>query len=91
MGKASTKGTWEVFYNYRQIGQDAVLATINDSDFHIGGTASKGHKFGLTYAIMPNSTLGVQFFITEPYKAEPLLTGTSNKINMVMIDWVTKF
>jgi hypothetical protein len=89
LGKAKEKGTWEVFYNFREIGQNAVLATVNDSDFHLGGVASKGHKFGLTYAIMPNSTLGAQFFISDPYKY--FVTGASKHINTLMVDWVTRF
>ncbi|MFA6384680.1 MAG: putative porin [Candidatus Omnitrophota bacterium] len=89
MGKAKDKGAWELYWNYRQIGKDAVIATINDSDFHLGGVASKGNKFGLTYAVMPNSTLGCAYFITDPYKS--IQTGTSKHIDLYQIDWVTKF
>ena len=91
LGKAKDKGTWEVFWNYRQIGQNAVLATINDSDFHLGGTGAKGNKFGLVYAVMPNSTLGLNYLITDPYRTTPALTGTSKHIDVYQIDWVTKF
>jgi hypothetical protein len=91
LGKAKDKGTWEAYWNYRQIGQNAVLATINDSDFHLGGTGAKGHKFGLVYAVMPNSTLGLNYFITDPYRTTPELTGTSKNIDVYQIDWVTKF
>jgi len=89
LGKVKDKGTYELFYNYRQIGQDAVLATINDSDFHLGGTAAKGHKFGCTYAIMPNSTIGLNYMITDPYRSYQ--TGTSKHIDVYQLDWVTKF
>ncbi len=89
MGKAKDKGTWELFWNYRQIGQDAVLATINDSDFHLGGVAAKGNKFGLTYAVMPNSTLSCSYFITDPYKS--FQAGINKHIDLWQVDWVTKF
>jgi len=92
IGKASGKGTWEAFYNFREIGRDAVYSWINDSDFHLGGTASMGHKFGLTYAIMPSSTISATCFITRPYKYVLASTAnTSNNINIIMLDWVTKF
>ena len=87
LGKAKDKGTWEVFWNYREVGQDAVLATINDSDFHLGGVASKGHKFGLTYVIMPNSTIGCNYLVTRDHK----VISSSKKIDVYQVDWVTKF
>ncbi len=89
LGKAKDKGTFELFYNYREIGQNAVLATVNDSDFHLGGTAAKGHKFGVVYAVMPNSTLGLNYLITDPYKNNA--SGTSKHIDVYQLDWVTKF
>jgi hypothetical protein len=92
LGKASAKGTWECFYNFREVGRDAVYSWITDSDFHLGGTASMGHKFGLTYMVMPNSTISATYFITRPYKYYLGTTAsTSNNINIVMLDWVTKF
>ncbi len=89
LGKAKDKGSYELSYNYRQIGQDAVLATVNDSDFHLGGTAAKGHKFGFVYAVMPNSTVGLNYLLTDPYKSYQ--TGTNKHIDVYQVDWVTKF
>ena len=89
LGKAKEKGTYDFFYNFREIGRDAVYAMVNDSDFHLGGTGAKGHKFGGTYAIMPNSTLAVTYFITDPYKN--IQTGTSKHIDVYQVDWLTKF
>jgi hypothetical protein len=91
LGKAKEKGTWEVFWNYRQIGQDAVYSWINDSDFHLGGTASKGHKFGLTYAVMPNSTVSATYYMTEPFRPDVIPSLDKRKINIIQLDWVTKF
>ncbi len=91
LGKAKDKGTWEIFWNYRQIGQDSVYSWLNDSDFHLGGTASKGNKFGLTYAIMPNSTLSATYFIASSYKPMTQPALDARKINIIQVDWVTKF
>lgn len=91
LGKAKEKGTFELFYNYREIGQNSVYSWLNDSDFHLGGTASKGHKFGLTYAIMPNSTVSGAYYITEPYKPASTPALDARRINIIQVDWVTKF
>jgi polyhydroxyalkanoate synthesis regulator phasin len=92
LGKAKDKGTWEAFYNFREIGRDSVYSWLNDSDFHLGGTASMGHKFGLTYAIMPNSTISGTYYITRPYKYNLGTTASvNNNINIIQLDWVTKF
>ncbi len=87
LGKAKDKGTWEFSYNYRQIERDAVVSFLNDSDFHLGGTGSKGHKFGLVYAIMPNSTIGCNYLITRDLK----VASSSRKIDVYQVDWITKF
>jgi len=89
LGKAKDKGTYELYYNYREIGRDAVYAVLNDSDFHGGGTAAKGHKFGGAYQILPNSTLGLNYLRTTPYKVVP--TSSTNKIDLWQVDWITKF
>jgi len=85
LGKAKDKGTWEIGWNYREIEQDSVICFLNDSDFLGGGVNSKGHKFNLTYAVLPNSTLGLAFLKTRQ------LSGTRNINDMLQIDWVTKF
>lgn len=89
LGKAKEKGSFELYYNFREVGRDAVYALVSDSDFHGGGTGAKGHKFGGTYQILPNSSIGVNYFRTSPYKVAA--TGTGKNINLYQIDWVTKF
>ena len=49
-------------YNYRELGRDAVLGVLADSDFGGGGTGTKGHTFKFKYDVFKNCALG---FITK--------------------------
>lgn len=54
VGKAKDKGTWEIGYNWRDTGKDAVPDAYNDSDFANGVTGSHGHAFWAKYQIAKN-------------------------------------
>ncbi|HRR96703.1 MAG TPA: putative porin, partial [Candidatus Ratteibacteria bacterium] len=85
VGKAKKKGTWEFDYNYRDIERDCVPAFLNDSDFNGGGTGSKGHKFGVKYAINDNSTAGITYIVGEGN-----YVGRGD-VNTLQIDYVVNF
>jgi hypothetical protein len=63
--KASTPGTWEIGYEYRELERDAVLAAFTDSDFINGGTYGKGHKFSFKYALAKNVAAGATYFLNQ--------------------------
>jgi len=65
LGKAKDPGTWDFGYEYRDLENDAVVGVFTDSDFIGGGTGGKGHKFGATYAIAKNATLGATYFMSQ--------------------------
>lgn len=65
LGKAKNPGTWGAGYEYRDLENDAVVGVFSDSDFIGGGTGGKGHKFGASYAIAKNATLGATYFMSE--------------------------
>lgn len=65
LGKAKNPGSWEVGYNYRDIGKDAVVGAFNDSDFNYGNTDSKGHAFGAKYQIAKNWQAGATYLMSE--------------------------
>lgn len=64
-GKAKNPGTWGAVYEYRDLEEDAVVGVFTDSDFVGGGTGGKGHKFGLSYAVAKNASLGATYFMSE--------------------------
>ncbi|MCK5528141.1 MAG: putative porin [Kiritimatiellae bacterium] len=63
-------------YNYRDLGQDAVLAVLTDGDFGGGGTGSKGHKIKAKYEILENCTLGLTALLAD------------NQVNNVAVDTI---
>lgn len=65
LGKAKDPGTWEIGYNWREVGKDSVCGPFNDGDFNNGNTDSKGHKIGAKYQISKNLQAGVTYLITE--------------------------
>jgi hypothetical protein len=87
LGKASDPQTWEVAYFYKQLGTDATLADIADSDFGTGGTDRKGSIVWAAYN--PNKALQVKmkYFKTkrEDDQASP------NDINRLQADLSVKF
>ncbi|MEW6683785.1 MAG: putative porin [Nitrospirota bacterium] len=87
LGKASAPQTWEVAYFYKQLGTDATLADISDSDFGTGGTDRKGSIVWAAYN--PNKALQVKvkYFKTkiEDDQAAP------NDINRLQADLSVKF
>ena len=58
-------GDWKMRALYRLTQQDAVFAALNDSDFHDGGTNTKGWEIGLKTALRKGMTFNYTFFATE--------------------------
>jgi len=52
-------------YNYRDLGRDAVLGLLTDSDFGGGGTGSKGHMIKAKYEILHHCTLGLTLLLAD--------------------------
>jgi len=46
--KVEVAGNWSVFAAYKYVERDAVLDAFTDSDFHLGGTNTKGWFIGAT-------------------------------------------
>ncbi len=69
LGKAKDKGSWEIGYSYRDIGKDAVVAGLNDSDF--AGetwTGCYGHKFNGKYQVFKNMSADLAYILSTDYK-----------------------
>lgn len=56
---------WNAFFTYRYLESDAVLDALNDSDFRLGGTNSKGYVLGGTLGIAQNVALRGRWFSGE--------------------------
>ena len=45
-------GDWQVALSYRELGADAAIDAFADSDFHLGGTDSRGYVFEGSYGLL---------------------------------------
>lgn len=71
IGKAKDKGTWEIGYNWRDIGRYAVVAGLNDSDF-AGETWTdcRGHMFRGKYQVFKNMSADLAYFLCTDWKGQ---------------------
>jgi hypothetical protein len=83
LGKASKPGSWEIGYNWRDTGRDAVIDALNDSDFAGGDTGSYGHQVKAKYQISENFQAAGTYFNT--------VNGDGIDENMVQLDVNFKF
>ncbi len=66
------RGEWNAFAGYRYLESDAVLDAFTDSDFHLGGTNSKGYMLGGYYAFIDGVVLGGRWLSANEISGPPL-------------------
>jgi hypothetical protein len=71
-------------YNYRDLGRDAVLGILTDSDFGGGGTGSDGHMLKAKYKVLPNCTLGIKALLADNH-------AKGSTVDTIQADIVVKF
>ena len=65
INKAKDPGSWQFEYDYREIQADAVVGQFNDSDFVVGGTGGKGHRFGFSYVLTKNVVPAINYYAAQ--------------------------
>jgi len=65
INKAKDPGSWQLYYNYRELESDAVVGVFTDSDFGGGGTDVQGHEIGAAYQISRGWQGAVTYFHNE--------------------------
>ncbi|MDO9199245.1 putative porin, partial [Rhodoferax sp.] len=68
------KNDWQVSIAYRYLEADAVLDAFSDSDFHLGGTNSKGFILGAQYGLGKNTWLSARWLSSNEIRGLPLST-----------------
>lgn len=63
LGQAHEAGSWELFYSYKEVEADAVIAAFTDSQFGGGGTNADGHEIGFTYQLSDMLRLDSTVFV----------------------------
>lgn len=70
-GQFAAVGSWEAWYNYRDVGNEAVIAGFADSEFAGGGgTNVLGHQVGAGYMAWDNTTVGLNYMMAKAGVAE---------------------
>lgn len=82
--KVKEKGQWQLGYNYRRLGKDAVFDCLPDSDFFGGATDVRGHEATFEYGICKNVSLALDYYDTRQ------LHGDKNE-HLLQLDWNLKF
>ncbi|MBC8003091.1 MAG: putative porin [Opitutaceae bacterium] len=68
LGSSKLKGNWQVSYNYKDIGKNAVWAGLNDSDFGVnssGGTDNRGNVIKASYRPYDSLVMNLSVYLTE--------------------------
>ena len=65
-------GEWNVGASYRYLQTDAVLDSLTDSDFHLGGTNSKGYTLSGTLGLFEGVNLSARWMSANEVSGRPL-------------------
>jgi len=76
---------WNVFGGYRYLQRDAVLDAFTDSDFHLGGTDTKGYFIGGNYGLAKNTWVSLRWLSADQISGLPLA------IDVLQLDLNAKF
>jgi polyhydroxyalkanoate synthesis regulator phasin len=69
---ADRAAAWRVYLGYRYVERDAVLDAFTDSDFHLGGTDSKGYFIGSDYFITRRVFARLRYLSANEIDGPPL-------------------
>lgn len=76
---------WQVFVAYKHVERDALLDAFTDSDFHLGGTDTKGYILGGSYGVAKNT------YLTFRYMSADQISGLPLGIDVFQFDLNVKF
>ncbi|MFM9913817.1 MAG: putative porin [Methylophilaceae bacterium] len=85
MPETTKRNDWQVFAAYKRLEADSVLDGFTDSDFHLGGTDTKGWLAGASYGLDKNTWLTVRYFSANEISGAPLA------IDVLLVDFNAKF
>ncbi|RFO95774.1 outer membrane receptor for ferric coprogen and ferric-rhodotorulic acid [Rhodoferax lacus] len=66
------RGDWQASVAYRYLEADAVLDSMTDSDFHLGGTNNRGYVLGLQYGLGRNNWVSARWLSSNEVSGPPL-------------------
>lgn len=78
-------GEWRVQGSYRYLESDATLDSLTDSDFHLGGTNTKGYTLGATLGLFDGMS------VTGRWMSANEITGAPLAIDVFQLDLTAEF
>jgi hypothetical protein len=78
-------GDWNVGFAYRYLESDSVVDAFTDSDFHLGGTNTKGYIFGGTLGIGRNVNLMARWLSASE------VSGPPYSVDVLLVDFNAQF
>jgi len=86
------KDDWQVSLTYRYLEADAVLDAFTDSDFHLGGTNSKGFIVAGQYGLSKSTWLSARWLSSQEVSRSLLsVNGAPLSINTLQVQFNAKF
>jgi len=79
------RGDWQASLAYRYLEADAVLDSMTDNDFHLGGTNNKGYVLGMQYALGRNNWVSARWLSSNEVSGPPL------SVNVLQVYFNAKF
>jgi hypothetical protein len=76
---------WNVSVGYKYVGSDAVLDSLTDSDFHMGGTNAKG------YILSGSLALDKNVYMSATWRSANQIDGPTYAADSMMVDLNAKF
>jgi hypothetical protein len=76
---------WNVFAAYKRLESNAVVDAYTDSDFHLGGTNTKGFIVGGNYGLDKNTWLSLRWFSADE------IVGSPYSVDVLLLDLNAKF
>jgi hypothetical protein len=76
---------WHLWLAYKYLERDAVLDAYTDSNFHLGGTDTKGWVFGANYGLAKNTWLNVRWLSSQAIDGPPF------DVDVLLVDLNSRF
>jgi len=70
--RLTNRGQWQTFVGYRYLQRDATLDAFTDSEFHLGGTDTRGYFLGGAVAYDKNTYFGLRWMSSKQIDGLPL-------------------
>ena len=83
--KVADKWQWSVSAAYKYIASDATLDSLDDAEFHLGGTNARGYVLQGVVGVAPNTNVSLRWLSSQ------VVSGPPDGIDVVLLDLNASF